>query len=185
MPRVGYARVSKGDQNPELQLNALNEAGCERIYTEHASGAKTDRPELVKALDYVRAGDTLVVWKLDRLGRSLKHLITVVSDLGERGVGFVSLTEGMDTTTAQGKLLFHVFGAFAEFERELIRERSLAGLAIANANGRHGGRPRVLTPQQAAKVAQRYANGERVSDLAKIFECGRATIYRAIESSAA
>jgi DNA invertase Pin-like site-specific DNA recombinase len=140
--RVGYARVSTTDQSPELQLDALRRAGCERIHSEKASGAKADRPELTRVLDDVlRRGDVLVVWKLDRLARSLKKLITTAEDLEGRGIGLVSLTESIDTTTPGGVLVFHVFGAIAQFERALIRERTAAGLAEARRRGRKGGRP--------------------------------------------
>src|SRR3954466_6453586 len=140
--RVGYARVSTTDQSPELQLDALRRAGCEKIHTEKASGAKVDRPVLARVLDDVlRQGDVLVVWKLDRLARSLKELITTAEELEQRGIGLVSLTESIDTTTPGGVLVFHVFGAIAQFERALIRERTAAGLAEARRRGRKGGRP--------------------------------------------
>lgn len=148
---IGYARVSTVDQSLSLQLDALEAAGCERVFSETASGAKGDRPELAAAVAFAREGDTLIVWKLDRLGRSLHDLIRRVGELRERGVGFRSLTEGIDTTSAAGALVFHIFGALAEFERELIRERTHAGLAAARARGRKGGRPRAMT---AAKVRQ-------------------------------
>ena len=146
---VGYARVSTLEQDPALQLDALTQAGCGRVFTDHASGSREDRPQLAAALDHVRAGDTLVVWRLDRLGRSLPHLIDTVTGLQGRGVGFRSVTEAIDTTTAGGRLVFHLFGALAEFERQLIRDRTLAGLAAARARGRVGGRPRTMT---AAKL---------------------------------
>ena len=136
---IGYARVSTQEQDLALQLDALKAAGCERIYEERASGAQRDRPELKAALGYMREGDTLVVWKLDRLARSLKQLIDTVEDLGARGIGLRSLTEAIDTTTSGGKLIFHIFAALAEFERAVIRERTLAGLAAARARGRKGG----------------------------------------------
>lgn len=141
---VGYARVSTHDQDPALQLDALKQAGCERVFTETASGAQRDRPELKAALDYMRAGDTLVVWRLDRLARSVKQLIETVEGLEGRGIGFRSLTEAIDTTTSGGKLVFHIFGALAEFERGIIQERTRAGLAAARARGRTGGRPPAL-----------------------------------------
>ena len=139
--RIGYARVSTADQNPDLQEDALQKAGCEKIFRDVASGAVDSRRGLAEAIDYARDGDTLVVWKLDRLGRSLKHLIETVNGLAARKIGFQSLRESMDTTTSGGKLIFHVFGALAEFERELIRERTQAGLRAARARGRNGGRP--------------------------------------------
>ena len=157
---IGYARVSTLDQDPALQLDALNAAGCEKVFVEKASGAQRDRPELAAALDYVRAEDTLVVWKLDRLARSLGQLITTVADLDERHIGLHSLTEAIDTTTASGKLVFHIFGAMAEFERSIIRERTCAGLAAARARGRKGGRPRALNEadRQAAAALLRDPN---------------------------
>jgi len=136
--RIGYARVSTADQNPDLQEDALQKAGCAKIFRDVASGAVDSRRGLAEAIDYARDGDTLVVWKLDRLGRSLKHLIETVNGLAARKIGFQSLRESMDTTTSGGKLIFHVFGALAEFERELIRERTQAGLRAARARGRNG-----------------------------------------------
>jgi len=151
---VGYARVSTHDQDPALQHDALEKAGCERVFTETASGAQRDRPELKTALDYMRPGDTLVVWRLDRLARSMKQLIETVEGLENREVGFRSITESIDTTTSGGKLVFHIFGALAEFERSIIQERTRAGLAAARARGRTGGRPPVLDDKdKAAAVA--------------------------------
>src|SRR5437763_1565586 len=149
---IGYARVSTQEQTLSLQQDALHQAGCERIFTDTASGAKADRPGLDDAVDHVRSGDTLVVWKLDRLGRSLPHLIETIRQLQERGIGFKSLTEQIDTTTSGGKLIFHVFAALAEFERDVIRERTRAGLTAARARGRRGGRPRVAALNQTKKV---------------------------------
>jgi DNA invertase Pin-like site-specific DNA recombinase len=142
--KVGYARVSTHEQNLSLEKVALKEAGCGKIFLDHVSGAKAERLGLEEAKAYVREGDTLVVWRLDRLGRSLKHLIETVTALEERGVGFQSLQESINTTTSGGRLVFHIFGALAEFERNLIRERTRAGLAAARARGRKGGRPRAL-----------------------------------------
>ena len=139
---IGYARVSTLDQNPDLQIDALKAAGCKRIFIDHASGADRDRPELAKALAYVRKGECLVVWKMDRLARSLQHLLEVTADMERRGVGFRVLAGSIDTTTAAGKLMFHITSAFAEFEKNIIRERTMAGLAAARARGRIGGRPR-------------------------------------------
>lgn len=141
---VGYARVSTGEQNLDLQVDALEKNGCEKIFTDSVSGAKWDRPGLDEAMEYMRNGDTLVVWRLDRLGRSLKNLIDIVTDLEKKGVGFRSLQESMDTTTSGGKLIFHVFGALAEFERNLIRERTVAGLDAARARGRKLGRRPIM-----------------------------------------
>lgn len=147
---VGYARVSTQDQDPALQLDALKAAGCEKLFTEKASGAQRERPQLQAALDYMRDGDTLVIWKLDRLARSLKQLIETVEGLAARGIGLRSLTEAIDTTTSGGKLIFHIFGALAEFERGVIRERTRAGLDAARARGRTGGRPPALSPDDLA-----------------------------------
>jgi DNA invertase Pin-like site-specific DNA recombinase len=158
---IGYARVSTIEQNPGLQLDALHAAGCARVFTEEASGAAAERPELARALDHLRAGDALVVWKLDRLGRSLRHLIDTVRALEDRGVGFRSLQEQVDTTTPGGRLVFHVFGALAEFERDLIRERTHAGLAAARARGRRGGRPSVMTAEKLRAARQLYDARER------------------------
>lgn len=141
---IGYARVSTQEQDPALQLDALAQAGCDRVFTEKASGAQRDRPQLMAALEYMREGDTLVVWKLDRLARSLRQLIETVELLEERGIGFRSLTEAIDTTSPGGKLVFHIFASLAEFERGIIRERTKAGLAAARARGKTGGRPPAL-----------------------------------------
>src|SRR5436305_65296 len=146
--KIGYARVSTEDQTVDLQLDALTQAGCERICKDVISGAKDARPGLAQALDFLRPSDVLVVWRLDRLGRTLRYLIELMNRLNERGVGFQSLTEQIDTTTPGGKLVFHIFGALAEFERDLILERTKAGLAAARARGRLGGRKRILTPAQ-------------------------------------
>jgi DNA invertase Pin-like site-specific DNA recombinase len=153
---LGYARVSTTDQHPQLQVDALKVAGCYRVFTETASGARTDRPVLEQLLDQLRPSDTLVVWKLDRLGRSLRHLVDTVTGLADRGVGFCSLQEAIDTTTPGGKLVFHVFAALAEFERDLIRERTSAGLAAARARGRRGGRPSVMTAHKARVAQEMY-----------------------------
>ena len=176
---IGYARVSTQDQNLDLQNDALNNAGCEKIYTDKMSGAKTDRPGLEKILGFIRKGDTLVVWKLDRLGRSLKHLIQVMQLLDGRGVYFRSVQESLDTSTPGGKLIFHVFGALAEFERDIIRERTLAGLASARARGRVGGRPRKLSKKQvemAKKLMQDVAIP--ISEICGTLGISKATLYR-------
>ena len=176
---VGYSRVSTGDQTQALQDDALLEAGCERIFTDTASGASTDRPQLAAAVDYLRPGDVLCVWRLDRLGRSLKHLIEVVTLLEDRQVGFRSLHENIDTTTPSGKLTFHLFGALAEFERALIRERTVAGLAAARARGRNGGRKPSLTPRKVALAQHMYDKGDStVAEIAATLGVSRATIYR-------
>lgn len=176
---IGYARVSTQDQNLDLQLDALDKAGCERVFSDQASGTKAERPGLEEALAFARPGDTLVVWKLDRLGRSLRHLIDTIGALSERGVGFKSLQESIDTTTSGGKLIFHVFGALAEFERDLIRERTNAGLKAARARGRNGGRPKALDNrqrQQAITLLKDPSNS--VADICKTLKISRSTLYR-------
>jgi DNA invertase Pin-like site-specific DNA recombinase len=176
---LGYARVSTTDQHPDLQIDALAAAGCYRVFVDRASGARTDRPQLTAVLDQLRPGDTLVVWKLDRLGRSLRHLVDTVTGLADRGVGFRSLREQVDTTTPGGKLIFHVFAALAEFERDLVRERTHAGLAAARARGRTGGRPGVMTPAKLAVARQLYASGEHtVTAIAATLGVSRSSIYR-------
>jgi DNA invertase Pin-like site-specific DNA recombinase len=183
---IGYARISTGDQTLDLQLDALNKGGCERIFRDTASGAKADRPGLTQALDILRPGDTLVVWRLDRLGRSLGHLIETLLALDRRGIGFKSLTESIDTTTPGGKLVFHIFGALAEFEREVIRERTNAGLAAARARGRRGGHPRVdvfANPKNLALARTLYNNkGTPIAEIARQFGVSRATLYRYLGS---
>jgi len=176
---IGYARVSTHDQNPALQLDALTQAGCEKIFTEKASGAQRERPELQAALDYMRPGDTLVVWKLDRLARSLKQLIETVERLEERENGFRSLTEALDTTTSGGKLVFHIFGALAEFERAIIQERTKACLESARARGRLGGRPPALAHEDviAAKALLRDP-GITMAQAAKRLGVSPSTLYR-------
>src|SRR6266568_7018487 len=181
---LGYARVSTADQNPDLQHDALKAAGCFRIFADTASGALDERPALAKVLDQLRPGDTLVVWKLDRLGRSLRHLIDTVAELERRDVGFRSLQENIDTTTPGGKLIFHIFGALAEFEREIVRERTLAGLAAARARGRTGGRPPSMSTRKLAVARKMYAEQEyTVATIAKTLGVSRATIYRHLPES--
>lgn len=176
---VGYARVSTQDQNPALQIDALTAAGCEKVFTEKASGAQRDRPELAAALSYMRAGDSLVVWKLDRLARSLPQLIETVATLEDQGIGFRSLTEAIDTTTAGGKLIFHIFGALAEFERSVIRERTRAGLKAARDRGRKGGRPPALsTADLAAAKALLRDPAITVDEVATRLKVSPATLYR-------
>ncbi|MEH6561102.1 MAG: recombinase family protein [Marinobacter sp.] len=150
---VGYARVSTQDQNPELQVDALEKAGAEQVFQEKFTGTLRERPELSQCLRMVREGDVLIVWKLDRLARSLKDLVEIVQDLQDRGVGFKSLTESIDTTSSGGRLVFHIFGALAEFERDLIRERTMAGLQAARARGRKGGRKPALSTMDTQKAA--------------------------------
>ncbi len=176
---IGYCRVSTADQNLDLQKDALQQAGCARLFSDTASGSVADRPQLAAALDFLRSGDTLVVWKLDRLGRSLKHLVETVLALQDRGVGFRSLQESIDTTTPGGRLVFHIFCALAEFERDLIRERTRAGLTAARARGRVGGRKPSLTPQKVALVRRLYDEKKHtVSEIAQMVGVSRATIYR-------
>jgi len=177
--KVGYARVSTQDQNLDLQVDDLKKFGCERIFTDKLSGATQDRPGLNEAMDFARLGDTLAVWRLDRLGRSLQHLIQTVNTLHEKGVGFASLTEGIDTSTPNGKLIFHVFGAMAEFERSLIRERTVAGLAAARARGRIGGRPSKMTGEQVAMARTILASATgKIPEVCKLLGVSRSTIYR-------
>jgi len=181
--KIGYARVSTKDQNLELQTEALKKAGCTKIFKEKKSAIK-ERPELEKMLEHLREGDVIVVWKLDRLGRSLRHLIDLVTSFREKGIEFVSLNDSIDTTTAQGRLTFNIFASFAEFEREIIRERTLAGLQAARERGRIGGRKKGLSPE-AKKTAfacyQLWKDHTRtVSEILKIVNVSKATFYRYI-----
>ena len=179
---IGYARVSTTDQTLDLQKDALEKAGCSHIFTDTISGATTDRPGLEKAVAYLREGDTLVVWRLDRLGRTLKHLIETIADFNKRHIGFKSITENIDTTTSGGKLIFHIFGALAEFERDIIRERTKAGLLAARARGRKGGQPKALTPKQAAIAQALYDDKTNaIADICKTLNISRATLYRYIK----
>lgn len=176
---VGYARVSTQDQDPALQLDALKAAGCEKLFTEKASGAQRERPQLQAAIDYMREGDTLVIWKLDRLARSLKQLIETVESLAARGIGLRSLTEAIDTTTSGGKLIFHIFGALAEFERGVIRERTRAGLDAARARGRTGGRPPALSPDDLAAAKALLRDPDiTVEQVARRLGVVPSTLYR-------
>jgi DNA invertase Pin-like site-specific DNA recombinase len=181
---IGYARVSTHEQTLNLQQDALQKAGCSKIFTDTASGAKAERKGLEGALTYVRKGDTLVVWRLDRLGRSLPHLITTLTGLEERGIGFKSLTENIDTTTSGGKLIFHIFGALAEFERNLIRERTNAGLIAARARGRIGGRPKALTSRQV-RIAQSLYDDPKNSilEICRTLKISKVTLYRHINTT--
>ena len=179
---IGYARVSTSDQTLNLQKDALEKTGCSKIFTDTISGATTERQGLDAALSYVREGDTLVVWRLDRLGRSLKHLIETITTLNNRKIGFKSLTENVDTTTSGGKLIFHIFGALAEFERDIIRERTLAGLQAARARGRKGGRPKALTSKTVQMAQQLYNDkANAIADICKTLNISRATLYRYIQ----
>jgi DNA invertase Pin-like site-specific DNA recombinase len=180
---IGYARVSTDDQNLDLQRDALQKAGCEQIFTDRVSGTKARRPGLELALSHLRSGDTLVVWRLDRLGRSLRHLIATVTDLQECGIGFKSLQESIDTTTSGGKLVFHIFGALAEFEREIIKERTKAGLTAARARGRKGGRRTALTEKQVQIARQLYDAKTPVQEICETLGISRATFYRYVASN--
>jgi DNA invertase Pin-like site-specific DNA recombinase len=178
---IGYARVSTHDQTINLQRDALEKAGCTKIFTDTASGAQTERKGLDEALSYVRSGDTFVVWRLDRLGRSLPHLISTMTDLEERGIGFKSLTENIDTTTSGGKLIFHIFGTLAEFERNLIRERTAAGLTAARVRGRRGGRPKALTGKQLGIAQDLYEKRRSIAEICRTLKIAKATLYRHIK----
>ena len=179
---IGYARVSTDDQNLDLQRDALQKASCEQIFTDTVSGTKAERKGLTEALSHLREGDTLVVWRLDRLGRSLRHLIDTVTALQERGIGFKSLQESIDTTTSGGKLVFHIFGALAEFEREINRERTQAGLTAARARGKTGGRPKALSEKQVQMCRNLAADSESsIEDICKTLGISRTTFYRYIK----
>jgi DNA invertase Pin-like site-specific DNA recombinase len=181
---IGYARVSTTDQTLDLQKDALEKTGCARIFTDTASGATAERIGLEEAMSHLRKGDTLVVWRLDRLGRSLKHLIETITALNNRGIGFKSITESIDTTTSGGKLIFHIFGALAEFERDIIRERTQAGLNAARARGRKGGRPKALTPRKAQMALALYTDkNNTIDDICRTLNISRATLYRYIKTT--
>lgn len=181
MSIVGYARVSTADQTPDLQIDALKSAGAQRIFIETASGAKTDRPQLAAALDYLRPGDTLAVWKLDRLARSIRQLIDTIDALDRADCGFRSLTEAIDTTTPTGKLVFHIFSALTEFERSIIRERTLAGLASARARGRRGGRPRRMSDSMIVAAKAMIKDGSlTIREIAEQLGVSDGTLYRHI-----
>src|SRR5712692_1221083 len=185
---IGYARVSTQDQTLDLQTDALKRDGCERIFTDMTSGAKSERPGLHEAMNHLRPGDTLVVWRLDRLGRTLKHLIATITDLSDKGIGFKSLQENFDTTISGGKLIFYVFGALAEFEREVIKERTNAGLQAARARGRLGGRPKLQTkdPKKIALAKKLYADQNMaVQEICDTLHIGRSTLYRYVGANRA
>ncbi len=176
---IGYARKSTYEQNLSLQKDALKKVGCKKILTDQITGSKEERPGLTKAMDVLRKGDTLVVWRLDRLGRSLKHLIKLIEDLEEKKIGFRSLQESIDTTTSGGRLVFHIFGALAEFERHLIRERTHAGLAAARARGRLGGRPKVLNNKKKKLAVKLYKEEKHtVAEIGEMLGVSRMTVYR-------
>ncbi len=180
MARIGYARVSTTNQKLEPQVDALKAAGCETVFEDVISGAKAERPGLNEALAFLRRGDTLVVWKLDRLGRSMKHLVETVTDLGDRDVGFRSLTEGVDTTTTGGTLVFHLFGALAQFERDLIVERTQAGLKAAVTRGRKGGRKPVVTPKKLEQAKAHISDGLTVREAAARLKVSKTSLYNAL-----
>jgi DNA invertase Pin-like site-specific DNA recombinase len=176
---IGYARVSTADQDPSLQIDALKAAGCVKVFTDKASGTKDHRPQLDRLLDQLRPGDTVVVWRLDRLGRSLRHLITLTEQFEQEQVGLKSLCESIDTTTANGRLFFKIMGALAEFERDLMSERTHAGLAAARARGRKGGRPPSMTPEKIKAANQLYAAREMtVDEIGRTLGVSRKTVYR-------
>jgi DNA invertase Pin-like site-specific DNA recombinase len=180
---IGYARVSTSDQTLNLQKDALEKIGCIKIFTDIISGSTTERQGLDDALSFVREGDTLVVWRLDRLGRSLKHLIETITNLNNWKIGFKSIQENIDTTTSGGKLIFHIFGALAEFERDIIKERTQAGLQAARARGRLGGRPKALTDKKQSMVQALYNDkSNSIADICKTLNISRATLYRDIET---
>ena len=179
---IGYARVSTQEQNLDLQQDALKKAGCKKIITDEASGSTVDRPGFIKLKETLREGDTLVVWRLDRLGRSLKYLIEFLYDLEAKGIGFKSLQESIDTTTSTGKLVFHIFGALAEFERNLIKERSAAGLAAARARGRLGGRPSKLNSDKRQLVVEMYRNRKHtVKEICQVVGISKPTLYKYLQ----
>ena len=178
--KIGYARVSTGLQNLNLQEDRLKKHGCEKIFSDHISGSKSKRPGLDKAIEFARSGDTIVVWRLDRLGRNMEDLIILVNELNNRGVSFHSLEENitMDKSSSTGQLLFHLFAAFAEFERNLILERSSAGRIAARARGRYGGRPEKLNKQDLKLLKTLYDNGTPIKTIAEQWKVSRTTIYR-------
>jgi DNA invertase Pin-like site-specific DNA recombinase len=182
MKVFGYARVSTADQNLDMQLDALNKAGCERIFSDKVSGKLNSRPELDLMLDQLRPGDKVVVYKLDRLGRNLKHLIDQVEDFKTKGIEFESLQEKISTDSAIGKLTFHVFGAMAEFERSIIRERIIAGQEAGRARGRNGGRPHYLSEKEVKTLKAIHAAADTpIKDICKMFNISKATLYRYLD----
>ncbi|MGN5238068.1 recombinase family protein [Rhodococcus sp. SJ-3] len=186
MAIIGYARVSTAEQDPQLQHDALEAAGSIRVFTDHgASGSNTERPQLAACLDHLRPGDVLAVWKLDRLGRNTQHVLTIVDDLHERDIAFRSLTEGLSTEGAMGRAMLTIMAAFAQLERDVIRERTMAGLAAAAANGRLGGRRPKFDTTHAAKAREYRDKGMSAPEIAKLLDMSRATVYRLLSESAA
>mgnify|MGYP000432926368 CR=1 FL=1 len=181
---IGYARVSTSSQSLDLQIKALKEAGCDKIFSDIASGAKAIRPGLSDAEMVLREGDVLVVWKLDRLGRSIQHLIASINDLNSKGIAFRSLQEAIDTQTSGGKLIFHIFSALAEFERDLIRERTNAGLNAARARGKKGGRPKSMEQTKSIRLLKQMHDDPSysINDICKTFNISRSTFYRYLKS---
>lgn len=181
--QIGYARVSTHEQNLDLQRDALKNSGCSKIFTDKVSGSTDTRDGLMRSVEALRSGDTFVVWKLDRLGRSLSHLVAFLNDLKEKGVEFKSLQENIDTTSGIGKLVFHLFAALAEFEHDLIRERTLAGLASARARGRMGGRPRALDEKKIAQAKAMHADKSiPIKEICKTLGIGKTSLYRYLNS---
>lgn len=178
MARIGYCRVSTDTQTHDLQVDALRSAGCERVFSDIASGSRTDRPGLASALEFVRAGDVLCVWRLDRLARSLKHLLEVVEILESRGVGLCSLTESIDTSSPGGRLILQVFGAISQFERDLTRDRVQSGLTAARRRGRVGGRPRAVDASRARTIRALRANGATIAEIVESSGVSRSTVVR-------
>jgi len=179
---IGYIRVSTSDQNLDLQLDALKQVGCDKIYRDVASGAKDNRVGLAEVLNYLRKGDTLVVWRLDRLGRSLRHLIDTINQIKEQGSYFRSLQESIDTSTSGGKLIFHIFGALAEFERDIIRDRTKAGLEAARKRGRFGGRPKKMDDKKIALAKTLMADkSNSLNEICEILHVSKATLYRCLK----
>jgi DNA invertase Pin-like site-specific DNA recombinase len=183
--RIGYARVSTQEQNIDMQIDALKRAGCEKLFVDKVSGLAANRPGIDEALNYLREGDVLVVWRLDRLGRSLKNLIGLIGRLEEKNIGFQSLQEAIDTTTAGGKLVFHIFGALAEFERNLIQERTRAGLAAARARGKKGGRPKALDEEQIKLLIRLYNERElSIKEICRMTNISKPTLYNYLHRNA-
>jgi len=177
--KVGYARVSTSEQNLDSQLDKLKQEGCEKVFTDKASGAKEERKGLQEALDCVREGDTLVVYKLDRLARSLKQLVKPINTLADKRISFRSLNENIDTSSSSGKLVFHIFASIAEFERDIIRDRTRAGLEAARARGRQGGRPRLLTDEQVKMLKSLHADkSNSIADICEMFSIKKPTLYK-------